>query len=213
MKPIRQWTKQDLIGFVKGVDKKTWGMVGGGIAGIALLWFFFIAPAWIERPRLSGSIREMDAQLRQYQVLNQRRLRLEEDMKVFTKLFDETKARLYKEGDIALLLGQVAKLASDSKVDMIASKPKSETVVFPKPYGDRYQTVSYDFTMQGGYHQIGKLAAALESHPKLIRIQKIQIVPDKDKTERHVVQFEIAAISERIGPVTARRREASGKVK
>ncbi|OQA56187.1 MAG: Pilus assembly protein, PilO [Candidatus Omnitrophica bacterium ADurb.Bin277] len=195
MKPLKQWTKQDLIDLLKHVDKRTWLMIAAAVVGLSALWFVLIGPAWIKRPYLRREIQNMDTQLRQYQILNQKRIKLEEDRKTYQALFEETKVRLYEEGDIALLLGQVSKLAHDAKVDMIASRPQKDSVLYPKPYQDRYLAVGYDFTMQGGYHQLARLAAAIESYPKLLRIQKIQIVPSKDDQSRHVAQFDLVAIA------------------
>lgn len=198
MKPLNQITKQDLIDFLKSVDKKTWAMIAGGIAASAVLWVVFIGPAWIGRHQLRNEMQNMDAQLRQYDLLNKKRLELEKNKNDLTKLFEDVKARLYKEGDIALLLGQVSKVASDAKVDMIASRPKAESASFPAPYDSIYQPVRYDFTMQGGYHQMGKFCSYLELFPKLLRIQKIHILSSTDDPTRHIAEFEIMAVMEKV---------------
>lgn len=197
MKPLKQWTKQELIDFFKGVDKKTWVVIGASLAGVGILWFFLIGPAWFERPRLRSEIQKMDTQIRQYQMLDQKRLKLEENQKVFSQLLADVQARLFGEEDLALLLGQISKLAYDARVDIAASKPKAEAVEFPAPYASRYEAVAYDFTMQGGYHQLGKFSAALESYPKWLRIQKIKITPLKDDALRHLAQFELVAIKDK----------------
>ncbi len=197
MKPLQQWTKQELIDFLKGVDKRTWVIISASLVGMGVLWILLIGPAWIERPRLRSEIQKMDAQIRQYQMLDQKRMKLEENQKIFSQLLADAQLRLFGEEDLALLLGQVSKLANDARVDIAASKPKAEAMEFPAPYANRYEAVAYDFTMQGGYHQLGKFSAALESYPKWLRIQKIKITPLKDDALRHLAQVELVAIKDK----------------
>ena len=44
MKPLNQWTSAEVIEFVKRVDKKTWVMIGSGVAASLLILVFFCDP-------------------------------------------------------------------------------------------------------------------------------------------------------------------------
>lgn len=196
MNPIELLKKEKIIEFIKNVDKKTWMVVMIGTVTAVLLWALLIQPAWFERPRLRHEIQTMDTQMRQFKELSQKRTVWENDEKIFSRLIQDTKARVYKEGESALLLGQVSKIAEAAHVEVIASKPRSEKVVFPEPYQERFQAINYDLTMRGGYHALGRLTEGIETQPKLLRIQVIQIVPVSDNPESQIAQFCLSAISE-----------------
>jgi Tfp pilus assembly protein PilO len=204
MKPIPKFNKEELIKLLKSVDKKTWIGIAVGIVSVSFLWFVLIVPAWIERPELWRQIQNMDAQMRQVNALKQKQPVWEENRKQYAQIIESTKASFYREVELSLLLGQISKLAAESSVEVIASKPLSEAVKFPKPFQDRLQAASYDFVMQGDYHALAKFASGVESFSRPLRIQMIHIVPATDNPERHIATFDIFAIAEKpVSPVTA----------
>lgn len=194
MKSFKQWNFSQIIAFVKNVDKKTWRVVLSGAAGFLLAIFFLIIPAWIERPMLHRDVQSMEAQIRQVNALNLKRFSWEENQKVFGSLIEATQARVFTSEDMGLLLGQISKMADESGVDVLASKPLPEKTVFPAPYHLKYQPYGYEFTVQGGYHELGKLASRIENHEKLLRIQSIHIVPAGKTPEQQVSELKLWAI-------------------
>jgi hypothetical protein len=194
MKPLNQWTSADVIAFVKSVDKKVWVTVLSCGVGFLLAVVLLIIPAWVERPLLRRDIQSMEAQIRQVNALNQKRLGWEEKQKEYAALIEETQGRVFTAEDMGLLLGLVSKMANESRVDVLASKPLSEKVVFAAPYNVKYQPSGYEFTVQGGYHDLGNLASRIEGHKKLLRIRSIEIVPSEKSPERHVAEMRLWAI-------------------
>jgi hypothetical protein len=211
MKPLNRWTFADIIAFVKSVDKKTWLTVLAGGAGFLLLVIFLIVPAWIERPLLRRDIQSMEAQIRQVKALSQKRAGWEETQKVFGSLIEETQKRVFTENDMGLLLGQASKFAAESRVDVLASKPLGEKMVFPAPYNLKYQPSGYEFTMQGSYHDLGMLVSRIENHEKLLRIQRLEIVPDKKVLDRHVADLKLLAILKAPPPAAVSTKATKAK--
>ena len=156
MKPLNQWTFAQAIALVKSVDKRTWITVLSSAVGFLLVVVFLIVPAWIERPMLRRDIQSMEAQIRQVNALNQQRQGWEENQKLFGSLIEKTQARAFTAEDVGLLLGQVSRMADASGVDVMASRPSTEKTVFAAPYNLKYQPSGYEFTMQGGYHELGE---------------------------------------------------------
>jgi Tfp pilus assembly protein PilO len=196
MKPLNRWTSAEVIAFVKSVDKKVWVIVLSGAVIFLLMVVLLIVPAWIERPMLRRDIESMEAQIRQVNILNQKRLIWEKDQKVFSSLIDGTRARVFTAEDMGLLLGQVSKMAVESGVDVLASRPSNEKTVFSAPYNLKYQSNGYEFTVQGGYHDLGKLTSRIETHHKLLRIRSLEIVPAEKTPNRHVIELRLWAILE-----------------
>lgn len=194
MKPIKQWTLNDILGFLKGVDKKTWLIVVLSAVGSLLIFVFLVIPAWIERPMFRQQVQSMEAQIRQVKSLEQKKVLWEENEKKFGDLILRTQARVFSSSERGLLLGLVSKMADESRVDVLASKPMTEKIAFPAPYHLKYQPGGYEFTVQGGYHDLGKFVSRLESSEKLLRVQSLQILPSDKSPDRHVAQLKLWAI-------------------
>lgn len=183
-----------MMAFVKSVDKKTWLTILSCVAGLLIVVFFLIIPAWIERPLLRRDIQNMEAQIRQFNVLKPKRLGLEENQKAFGSLIEGTQKRVFTEDSMGLLLGQISKMASESRVEVLASKPLVEKTVFDAPYNSKYQPNGYEFTVQGGYHGLAGLASRIESNENLLRIRSLEIVPSEKTPDRHVAELKLWAI-------------------
>jgi len=194
MKPLNQWTSADIIGFAKGVDKKTWIGILSGIAGFVLVLIFLILPAWIERPMLRREVESMEAQIRQVNALSDKRRVWEENQKIFGSLISDTQGRVFTAEDASVLLGVISKMASEFRVDVLFSKPLDEKVVFSAPYNMKYRPSGYEFTVQGGYHDLGKFTSRMEGYEKLLRIRSLQIRPSDKTPERHIAELKLWAI-------------------
>jgi Tfp pilus assembly protein PilO len=184
----------DVIAFLKSVDKKTWVTVLSCGAVSLLLIVFLVIPAWIVRPRLRRDIQSMEIQIRSINDLNKKRPGWEEDRKVLGSLIESTRARVFTVEEMDMLLGSVSKRATESRVDVLTSKPLTEKTVFASPYNLIYQPRGYEFTVQGRYHDLGNLASRIEGHDKLLRIQSLAIVPAEKAPDRHIATFKLWAI-------------------
>ena len=194
MKPINRLTLAEVIAFVKSVDKRTWVTVLSSAVGFLLVVILLVIPAWIERPLIRRDIESMDAQIRQVNALNQKRPGWEENQRIFGLLIDETQKRVFTEDSMGILLGQVSKMASESRVDVLASKPLNEKTFFASPYNLKYQPSGYEFTVQGGYHDLGVFVSHIENYKKLLRVQSLEIVSDGKTPGRQIAELKLWAI-------------------
>ncbi|MFH0984590.1 MAG: type 4a pilus biogenesis protein PilO [Candidatus Omnitrophota bacterium] len=194
MKPIKALPMANVVAFLRSFDKQTWLIIVLG-TGIFLLSLFFLAiPAWIERPALRRDIQSMSGQIRQVNELNKNRARWEEDRKMFSALIETTRARVFSKEDMELLLGLVSKMASEARVDVLASKPLTEKAVFGAPYHLQYQPNGYEFSVQGGYHHLGDFLSRIEAHDKLLRVRSLEIIPAEKTPDRHIANLTLWAI-------------------
>jgi Tfp pilus assembly protein PilO len=194
MKPLNQWTFVEVIAFIKSVDKKTWVIALSSFVGFVFLVVFLVIPAWIERPLLRRDIESMEAQIRQVNALAQKRPGWEESQRVFGALIERTGKRVFSDEDLGLLLGQVSKMADESRVDVLASKPLNEKMVFAAPFHLKYQPSGYEFSVQGGYHDLGNLASRIETHEKLLRIRSLAILTAEKTPDRQIAELQLWAI-------------------
>jgi Tfp pilus assembly protein PilO len=194
MKPLNQWTFPEIVESVKRVDKKTWMTIGPAAVVSLLVLVFFVVPAWIERPLIRRDMENMEKQIFQVNGLSQKRRLWEENQRAFGDLIQETQTRLFTSEDLGVLLGQISKMGSESRVEVVASKPVVEKNLFAAPYHLRYQPSGYAFTLQGGYHDLASLVSKIESHEKLLRICGLQIIPSDNTTGRHISELKLWAI-------------------
>ena len=211
MKPLNQYSFADVRDFVKSVDKKTWMIVLSASVGLLVAVVFFVIPAWIERPLLRRDIESMESQIRQINAMNEKRPGWEESQRVFGSLIQKTQGRVFTPEDLGLLLGHVSKMADESGVDVLASRPSAEKTVFTAPYHLKYQPAGYEFTMQGGYHELGDLASRIETNEKLLRIQSLEILPEEKTPGRHIAELKLWAIMKAPPQAAAPAKPAKAK--
>ena len=208
MKSLKSLPLANVFSFLGSLDRKTWLIIFCGIVLFVLILFFLIIPAWVERPALRRDIQSMSAQIRQVTELNKKRGQWEEDQKVFAALLERTRARVFTDEDMGLLLGLVSKMASESRVDLLASKPMTEKAVFAAPYHLKYKPSGYEFSVQGGYHDLGVFVSRIEGHEKLLRIHGLEIIPTEKTPERHIANLTLWAIIKAPPPPPAPAKKA-----
>jgi Tfp pilus assembly protein PilO len=201
MKKLTELTTDDILEFFKSVDKKTWIKIGAGSAVGAVLVFFIIYPAWIGRVEVKTQLEAIRGQVAQTNNLFRKKpelLRIKEEAQQFTQA---AKEKMYTPSEASLLLGTISKMANDSKVSIVASKPKPPEGKFPAPYDALYESSLYDVTLEGGYHALGEFVSRIEANPKLLRIQSLSFHPRSDEEEKKdlLADVTLAAISVKQG--------------
>lgn len=208
MKSLKSLPLASVFSFLRSLDRKTWLILLCGVVLLVLILFFLIIPAWIERPALRRDIQSMGGQIRQVTELNKKRGQWEEDQKAFSALLERTRARVFTNEDMGLLLGLVSKMASESRVDVLASKPTTEKAVFAAPYHLKYQPSGYEFSAQGGYHDLGVFVSRIEGHEKLLRVRSLEILPAEKTPDRHIANLTLWAIIKAPPPPPAPAKKA-----
>lgn len=201
MKPLNTWSFLEGITFIKSVDKKKWMIVLSSVAAFVLVIILLVIPAWISRPLLRREIQSTEAQVRQVYALSQKQQVWKEDQRIFGSLIEETQKRFFSEESLGVLLGQISKMANESHVDVLTSKPLTEKAAFAAPYNSKYQPSGYELTVQGGYHDLGAFVSRIETHERLLRIQSIEIMPEKKTPDRHIATLKIWAIQKALPQV------------
>ena len=131
MKALNEITLPEIIDFLKKVDKKTWIKIGiiSGVAlllGVVVLW-----PAWFQRFEIRGKLKAIQEQIQMFETLTKQEPHLLRRKEETLQFIYGAKERLFQAGEASLLLGQISKLANESNVGIIASKPKEFEGEFP----------------------------------------------------------------------------------
>lgn len=195
MKPISQMTIPEILDLLKTIKRGTWVKVGLALIAILAFVCLFVYPAWIERIELKNKIKTLELRKASYVNLERAKPKMMEERKKASEFIDSVKKRLYAPAEASLLLGAIARLANDAKVSIIASTPRESEKDFPAPYNQQYQAALYDFTVEGGYHNIGKFIASLEANEKLLRVQKFLITSKEPSKDVQLAELTLTATS------------------
>lgn len=195
-KPFTQWTGADFVAFAKTVDKKTWIKVGVAAVVLGLLGYFVVHPAWFKRAVLKQQIAGIEGNIIRLQTLKRNEKQWRQDKADYLDYIQSVKQRLYLPGETALLLGKVSKLAELSGVSIVSSSPQAFSgVTFPAPFNEKYKPELYDFTVEGGYHQLGDFISRIEANPKILRVEIFEISPIDESPDRHLANMTLSAVS------------------
>ncbi len=174
-------TPADILAFLKTVDKKTWIKVGIGAAVGAVLIAFFVYPAWIGRIEVKTQLEGVKAQVSQTNNLFRKKPELLKNKEECTQFIQTSKNSLYTPAEASLLLGTISKMANDSKVSIVASRPTPFEGKYPAPFDTLYESSLYNVTLEGGYHALGDFISRVEANSKILRIESLSFRPREEK--------------------------------
>ena len=195
MKNLSQITQQEIIDFLKEVDKKTWIRIGIGTGIGLLLIVFVIWPAWFKRPQVRSQMKALEGQIMVTQALFLKKPQLLKNKVEYAQFISQAKSRLYSPGESSLLLGAISKLAVESNVSVVASMPKDSGAKFPTPFDKAYEGNMYDFSLEGGYHNLGQFISKVESNGKLLRVETFSVKYRPENPTSHLSEISMSAVS------------------
>ncbi len=203
LESLKSLDKEKIIDFLKNVDKKTWIKIGIS-AAVALLFIIIIVwPAWITRIEVHNKIRALEGQILTTQALFNKKPMLVRNKQEYSAYSTSAKKRIYPPGESSLLLGVISKMAEDTKVAIVASKPKAFEATFPPTFKQQYEGSAYDFTVEGGYHDLAKFISRIESNTKLLRVELFHVIPREETPKSHLADISFSAVSFKQQPKTS----------
>jgi hypothetical protein len=197
---LSEITPSDIIDLLKNVDKKTWIKIGAGAAIFIVLWFLVIYPAWFKRVGIRSQVAAVKGQIGVTYNLMRKKPELVRIREESLKHNQSVKGRMYAAGESSLLLGVISKMAEQSKVSVVASQPAPFDGKFPAPFDQQYEANIYNFSVEGGYHQLGDFISRIESNPKLLRVRSFAVLPREDAPEVHQANISLSAVSAKSQP-------------
>lgn len=184
-----------VVASAKEVHRKVWFIVAGSVFIFIILFVFLISPAWFQRPALKKKVLDVETQTIRLKALLPRRPELFKQKEELQLFIDDFQKRLFREDEMAFLLGRISKVANESQVELLSSQPMERSEAFPAPYGDKYKKFIYLVTVEGGYHQIADLVSRLESNAQYFQIQSLSIYPQASAVGKQVADIKLMAVS------------------
>ena len=194
---IRNIKPDEIITFLKDVDRKTWIYIAAGFVAVILFMNFLFWPAWMKRPELKKQSVEAENQMIRLKALNTKKPQLEAQKKEIQALLDGFQKKLFSAEEAAFVLGKISKIAQDAEVELISSKPFEGVEVFPVPYSEKYKKYVYEISVEGDYHKIASFVSYLESNSQYFQIQSLGVIPQTgpEKVGKHIADLKLMAVS------------------
>lgn len=194
-KPFNQWTTSDFVSIAKTVDKATWIKIGAGAAVALVFGYFIVWPAWFQRVHVDSQVKAIESQIIRVETLKRKRPEWVKNKEDYLKFISDVKGRLFAPEQASLLLGVISRIADETGVSIISSRPRDDVTEFPKPFNDRYVAARYDFTVEGGYHDLGLFVSRIESYSKNLRVDIFHVTPRESSEEDGTVESLIATMT------------------
>lgn len=189
---VKSFKIQDVIDFLKGIDRKTWIKIGMAAVIFIVVTVLFIYPAWIGRLGVHKKITNLHTQITGTKALLGQEKELTKTTTDLAALIDAILKRLYKPEESSKLLGIVSRFAQECQVTVVASNPK-EAEIYPPPFDSKYAPSVYGLTLEGSYDAFGCFVAQVENNPEILRIQSLYVRP-QEKNEKHFGDLILTAV-------------------
>lgn len=188
----------DVLETVKRFERRTWIYIGAGSFAALLFFLFSFYPGWCKRPALLKQSVDLQNQMSRLKAMSLKKPQLEKQKKEIQSFVEGFQKRLFSEAETPFLLGKISKVAQDSEVELVASKPIESVEPFPDPYAQKYKKFIYQLTAEGSYHRIGDFISRLESYPQYFQIQSLDINPQADKAGKQIAEIKLMAVSHNV---------------
>ena len=191
-KPFYRWTSKELIEFAQRFDRESLIKISAYVIGGLIFFIFIFWPAWIARPQVKGQITLLRSQIQSAQGQMMRENALLEEKKKYEELIKNVNSRLLHKRDAEGLLGILANLAKENRVNLLSSHPQDEAAEFPPPFKEKYRVASYGMSLEGGYHALASFVSEIENYPAILRVDNFGILPQDEKPESHIAQIQVS---------------------
>ncbi len=176
---------KNLLEFLKKLwerDKKIIIQQAVIIGGLVVLICFVFFPLFLKIYSMKTKLTDLDLHIRTAQSKIKKMPVLKQQMELYSKEIELTQKRFRQIGDLDQLVGDLSKLAADSGVRLVGSRPiNDKQQLLPEPYNKKYLSASYELTLEGGYHDLGKLLNDIEESERLLLIRDLAVQPSSGK--------------------------------
>lgn len=203
-KPFYQWTSQEVVDYFRKLDRKSQMRILGYGGGGILAFFFIFIPAWWSRPPLLNQVAAVRSQIQLGQAQVGQEAKLVEERKSYEAFVKETESKLLSRNEQERLLGILAELSKKAGVTLVSTQPKDLAEKIPAPFDKKYRFVSYQLTVEGGYHALAAFVSEIENYPKLLRVVEFSVTPQEKNPRVHLSQIQILGC--RLQSLTAEKK-------
>lgn len=158
------------------------------LAGLVLLvlgafvWFLWL-PEYDRLGEMEQEINRLDSELIQKRQIANNLPKFKEEFAKMEGLLEEALTQLPNKQEIPSLLTNLATLAKDSGLEVVAFTPQGEV------NQGFYAEVSANLDLIGSYHQIAEFAQAVGRLPRIVNLKDLSLVMGKAEDNRAILRI------------------------
>ena len=186
-------------GWVATVDRKTltqYGIWGGAFLVFVLL---FLVPLLAKNKSAADEVNQLKSKITTARSIIGRLSEMRKQKEAFGARMERVRVGFFKAEEAKQLIEIISKTAAESKVRITASQPAGQEVVLPPPFDQVYRPLSYELTVEGGYHDFGMFLYRLEHYSKNFAIREFKMTTDKNTPGIQKGLITVTAFFERYG--------------
>ncbi len=173
---------EDIKIWFRSIDRKTLiqtATIAGAFLVFVLVFFF---PILIENKRLVGEVKVLQAKVSQATVKILKIPEMTKQKKLFGERTKKIREQFFAADEADKLIEIISTIAADAGVKISATRPAAKLIEIPAPFSKTYMPFSYEFAVEGSYHNLGTFINSLEHYAKNFAVHDTEIVAPGDKT-------------------------------
>ena len=172
---------EDIKLWIASIDRKTL-IQNASVAGaffVFILLFFF--PLLIQNKRLAMEVNGLRTKVSQANVKIARIPEMTKQKKLFGERTKKIREQFFVVDEADKLIEVISTIAAEFGVKISATRPAAKLLEIPAPFSKTYVPISYEFAVEGSYHNVGAFVNSLENYAKNFAVHDLQIAAG-DKT-------------------------------
>jgi len=158
---------------------------------VGLLVWFLGVPLYEELGQLKAESKRLDAEVAEKRLLAKNLDKYKAEFAKMEKRFEAALTRLPNQSEIPSLLTNLAGLAKDNGLEVIAFKPAAEV---SKGF---FAEVPADLSLKGTYHNVALFASAVSDLPRIVNLNNLSMGSAKVAGNQAVVSISTKVLTYR----------------
>ncbi len=183
--------KNEVLNYLKKLDKKSRIKLGAGAAGVLLFFFVVFWPAWVLRPSIKGKIQNLRSSL----IAAESKIHLEPKMikekKEYEAFLQNAASRFFTESEAQGLIGILTEIGEKNDVKLLSTQPEKDNGSFPEAYREKYIPLAYLVAVEGGFHSLGSFVSDIENYSKFLRVDELAVTPQEEVPHQLVGEIRV----------------------
>ncbi|MBI4358768.1 MAG: type 4a pilus biogenesis protein PilO [Candidatus Omnitrophica bacterium] len=181
------------------VDRRTLIQNTIAVGAFLLFTFFFLLPMLVHNHQKAEEVNQLKNRLTQATVKIARIPEMTKQKELFGERIKQVREQFFEPEETNRFIEIVSTTAGDTGVKIKASRPATRILELPAPFSHAYAPVSYEFVVEGTYHNLGRFINGLELYPKNLALTSLEIMGGEEVPNVHRCTFVLAAFIKQSG--------------
>ena len=161
--------------WINSIERKT--LIQNATIGGAFLFFvlFLFFPMLIHNKKVAGEAANLKTKVTQANFKIARIPEMMKQKKLFGERIKKIREQFFAADEADKLIEITSTIAAESGVKIDATRPAVKILEVPTPFTQTYVPISYEFAVEGAYHNLGTFVNSLEQYSKNFAVHELKI--------------------------------------